>query len=105
MAARRSSTCAASTARSSSFSIRSEEHTSELQSPDHLVCRRLIDKKMRAERELGVAEKTQLRNKTAGKDRQCLALNVRAGQWRSIANTQRKIVVFVLVVTLRAGSL
>src|SRR5258708_14932379 len=26
-------------------SIRSEEHTSELQSPDHLVCRLLLDKK------------------------------------------------------------
>src|SRR5207244_7913475 len=25
--------------------IRSEEHTSELQSPDHLVCRLLLDKK------------------------------------------------------------
>src|SRR5947208_5169671 len=27
------------------FSIRSEEHTSELQSPDHLVCRLLLEKK------------------------------------------------------------
>src|SRR5258708_17725693 len=26
---------------------RSEEHTSELQSPDHLVCRLLLDKKIR----------------------------------------------------------
>src|SRR5258708_14733089 len=26
--------------------IRSEEHTSELQSPDHLVCRLLLEKKM-----------------------------------------------------------
>src|SRR5438552_13768980 len=25
--------------------VRSEEHTSELQSPDHLVCRLLLDKK------------------------------------------------------------
>src|SRR5574344_2205125 len=25
--------------------MRSEEHTSELQSPDHLVCRRLLEKK------------------------------------------------------------
>src|SRR5258708_25292907 len=30
---------------SSSRSIRSEEHTSELQSPDHLVCRLLLEKK------------------------------------------------------------
>src|SRR5947208_13602046 len=29
----------------SAFSIRSEEHTSELQSPDHLVCRLLLEKK------------------------------------------------------------
>src|SRR5207244_11044679 len=28
-----------------SSSIRSEEHTSELQSPDHLVCRLLLEKK------------------------------------------------------------
>src|SRR5258708_22464741 len=27
------------------FGIRSEEHTSELQSPDHLVCRLLLEKK------------------------------------------------------------
>src|SRR5207244_12045812 len=30
-----------------SVSIRSEEHTSELQSPDHLVCRLLLEKKTR----------------------------------------------------------
>src|SRR5947208_12085818 len=29
---------------------RSEEHTSELQSPDHLVCRLLLEKKKRHER-------------------------------------------------------
>src|SRR5438552_14244052 len=29
--------------------IRSEEHTSELQSPDHLVCRLLLEKKNRLE--------------------------------------------------------
>src|SRR5258708_24920105 len=37
------------TARSESFGLngyeRSEEHTSELQSPDHLVCRLLLEKK------------------------------------------------------------
>src|SRR5258708_8382399 len=27
------------------FHVRSEEHTSELQSPDHLVCRLLLEKK------------------------------------------------------------
>src|SRR5258708_27776680 len=31
--------------RRSSFAKRSEEHTSELQSPDHLVCRLLLEKK------------------------------------------------------------
>src|SRR5258708_28989718 len=30
---------------------RSEEHTSELQSPDHLVCRLLLEKKKRAHNE------------------------------------------------------
>src|SRR5438552_12593765 len=30
------------------FMRRSEEHTSELQSPDHLVCRLLLEKKKRA---------------------------------------------------------
>src|SRR5258708_29044319 len=29
----------------SSYAMRSEEHTSELQSPDHLVCRLLLEKK------------------------------------------------------------
>src|SRR5207244_12192896 len=32
--------------------VRSEEHTSELQSPDHLVCRLLLEKK-KTEREVG----------------------------------------------------
>src|SRR5258708_16885512 len=31
--------------RASSNGVRSEEHTSELQSPDHLVCRLLLEKK------------------------------------------------------------
>src|SRR5258708_24690506 len=30
--------------------VRSEEHTSELQSPDHLVCRLLLEKKKRYKR-------------------------------------------------------
>src|SRR5258708_18949314 len=37
--------CASSSARRGSS--RSEEHTSELQSPDHLVCRLLLEKKKR----------------------------------------------------------
>src|SRR5258708_38027867 len=31
--------------RTASLLVRSEEHTSELQSPDHLVCRLLLEKK------------------------------------------------------------
>src|SRR5258708_22188682 len=30
-------------------SVRSEEHTSELQSPDHLVCRLLLEKKKKTQ--------------------------------------------------------
>src|SRR5438552_5531294 len=37
--------CGGSTRRTSHSSSRSEEHTSELQSPDHLVCRLLLEKK------------------------------------------------------------
>src|SRR5258708_23878978 len=33
---------------STASSLRSEEHTSELQSPDHLVCRLLLEKKKNA---------------------------------------------------------
>src|SRR5947208_6708783 len=33
------------------ISWRSEEHTSELQSPDHLVCRLLLEKKKELDRE------------------------------------------------------
>src|SRR5258708_21712704 len=32
--------------------LRSEEHTSELQSPDHLVCRLLLEKKKRTHQQL-----------------------------------------------------
>src|SRR5438552_12744939 len=31
------------------YGLRSEEHTSELQSPDHLVCRLLLEKKKKSE--------------------------------------------------------
>src|SRR5258708_25935400 len=36
--------------RSGTVGARSEEHTSELQSPDHLVCRLLLEKKKRITR-------------------------------------------------------
>src|SRR5258708_28737242 len=39
-----------STVRSKAFDERSEEHTSELQSPDHLVCRLLLEKKKKYKR-------------------------------------------------------
>src|SRR5258708_18667558 len=34
------------------FASRSEEHTSELQSPDHLVCRLLLEKKKKTKQEI-----------------------------------------------------
>src|SRR5438552_12663185 len=37
-------------ARIAPISPRSEEHTSELQSPDHLVCRLLLEKKKKTKR-------------------------------------------------------
>src|SRR5258708_24597353 len=38
------------------LNIRSEEHTSELQSPDHLVCRLLLEKKkINSRKEIGAA--------------------------------------------------
>src|SRR5437764_8864489 len=45
-----SSRTAASTSRVTSRTARSEEHTSELQSPMYLVCRLLLEKKNNAER-------------------------------------------------------
>src|SRR5438552_16335418 len=33
--------------------LRSEEHTSELQSPDHLVCRLLLEKKKKRKKDKG----------------------------------------------------
>src|SRR5258708_13829759 len=46
---RRSRSSSPSSTRRSSIrrAVRSEEHTSELQSPDHLVCRLLLEKKKR----------------------------------------------------------
>src|SRR5258708_5259601 len=38
--------------KTSSNSRRSEEHTSELQSPDHLVCRLLLEKKKKKKRNI-----------------------------------------------------
>src|SRR5207244_12182372 len=41
----RCSNCGAAPVWTNTTSLRSEEHTSELQSPDHLVCRLLLEKK------------------------------------------------------------
>src|SRR5438552_12032081 len=42
-----------------SSSLRSEEHTSELQSPDHLVCRLLLEKKKNKQNKHTNKNKTQ----------------------------------------------
>src|SRR5947208_13390556 len=47
-----------SSAKTSSAAARSEEHTSELQSPDHLVCRLLLEKKKRANEDNGMSGQT-----------------------------------------------
>src|SRR5258708_18039182 len=39
---------------------RSEEHTSELQSPDHLVCRLLLEKKKKLRQRLEIQSSTTL---------------------------------------------
>src|SRR5258708_14594348 len=41
--------CPPGSSRPSKAAGRSEEHTSELQSPDHLVCRLLLDKKKKTQ--------------------------------------------------------
>src|SRR5258708_18091761 len=43
---------------SSAFRCRSEEHTSELQSPDHLVCRLLLEKKKKTTNKTHLVETT-----------------------------------------------
>src|SRR5258708_14168520 len=40
--------------------LRSEEHTSELQSPDHLVCRLLLEKKKRSQQQRGHSQNANL---------------------------------------------
>src|SRR5438552_11119628 len=44
---------------------RSEEHTSELQSPDHLVCRLLLEKKKQTHSNHAHTQKTQHRSATS----------------------------------------
>src|SRR5438552_14397373 len=53
--------------------LRSEEHTSELQSPDHLVCRLLLEKKKRKTRNMtspgGTHSKAFVKNRTGPNSR------------------------------------
>src|SRR5258708_9874969 len=42
--------------------VRSEEHTSELQSPDHLVCRLLLEKKKQKEMKQECSKRTHHKN-------------------------------------------
>src|SRR5258708_17822962 len=51
-----------------SSSTRSEEHTSELQSPDHLVCRLLLEKKKHLERIRTTRSSHRLRQVTLTED-------------------------------------
>src|SRR5258708_24408129 len=44
--------------------VRSEEHTSELQSPDHLVCRLLLEKKNNSKETSQNSHKTTITNST-----------------------------------------
>src|SRR5215216_8006445 len=46
---------------------RSEEHTSELQSPDHLVCRLLLEKKKKKNLQLPSKKKKKKQNNTKQK--------------------------------------
>src|SRR5258708_21645118 len=48
------SDCAACAQAGKDVVARSEEHTSELQSPDHLVCRLLLEKKKKKDNSCGV---------------------------------------------------
>src|SRR5438552_13831963 len=49
---------------SSPESTRSEEHTSELQSPDHLVCRLLLEKKKKKNKKTNDKRKNIMREKS-----------------------------------------
>src|SRR5215216_3668225 len=49
------------------FEPRSEEHTSELQSPDHLVCRLLLEKKKKKQNKKKTYKKKQIIKKTTKK--------------------------------------
>src|SRR5258708_24482981 len=48
--------------------LRSEEHTSELQSPDHLVCRLLLEKKKQQKARSQLTARDQASNSTTPRD-------------------------------------
>src|SRR5258708_23708532 len=49
--------------------FRSEEHTSELQSPDHLVCRLLLEKKKNFRQNISTLSNTAFRDRRNGQER------------------------------------
>src|SRR5690348_17825626 len=51
-------------AKAKSFDRRSEEHTSELQSPVHLVCRLLLEKKKKKKKTVKTKHKNRKNNNT-----------------------------------------
>src|SRR5258708_10635192 len=60
------------------LSLRSEEHTSELQSPDHLVCRLLLEKKKRHLHSAHVILRIDHRYDIYSPDAFCLTCSARA---------------------------
>src|SRR5258708_26711183 len=48
--------------------VRSEEHTSELQSPDHLVCRLLLEKKKKKTKKSVIQTQAMSRRLTTNRD-------------------------------------
>jgi len=60
-----------------SYCLRSEEHTSELQSPDHLVCRLLLEKKNKKIKTIAdVAIRSKSKNGAKNKSKNNMKNNV-----------------------------
>src|SRR5258708_13606709 len=83
--------------------VRSEEHTSELQSPDHLVCRLLLEKKKKknptTERENYLHPCSSKRDiLLSGLECECMwklnvgALNCRVSQWQTEARRKHALI-------------
>src|SRR5690348_17556122 len=79
---------------SATLARRSEEHTSELQSPVHLVCRLLLEKKKKRTNKItgGGKERTNERNTTRRieRKRKCGLVEVTSGvdAWASIESNE-----------------